>query len=571
VAEDTQAPAEGQGADEQEQAKGAARLLELVQAAGAVPFRDDLGDTYLAVPVAGGARKTVRVRSREVRTWLAYLSRTRDGKPASGPALDGALGVLEGTALHDPEAPCLPLSVRVAERDGAIWYDLGGPDWRAVRVTADGWEVRPAPTLFRRYGHMAAQVTPTPGGDLRRLLHCLPVAEGMDALLLPWVVAALVPNIAHPALVLHGPAGTGKTTAMRALRRLLDPSATEVLTLPHDPAQLVQALAHHYLVPLDNVDRLGADTSDALCRAVTGDGATKRALYTDDDDVIYRFRRVLLLSGVNCVAQRPDLLDRSLLVGLRPISRDERREEEANWRAYEADRPAMLGGLLDALSAAIRLRPTVRLHEHPRLADYAAWAYAAAEALGIGGDAALAAYAANVRRQTDEALAAHPVGQALRVLLDERGAWEGTPATLLSALGQVAERERIDTHGRGWPKAPNALRRRITEVQHNLLAEGWEVDLDAHAGRGADRERRWSIRHAEAEVRGIPSPSSTSSPPLGHMAGGGVGPGDDTAPVRDTVPVSSPLEPLGHNAGDGVDGGDDTSLQSARTREVSLL
>jgi energy-coupling factor transporter ATP-binding protein EcfA2 len=554
---ETQAPAEGKGTEEQEQAKGAARLLELVRQAGAVPFRDDTGDAYLAVPVAGCARKTVRVRSREARTWLAYLSHTRDGKPASGPAVDGALGVLEGTALHDPDAPCLPLAVRVAERDSAIWYDLGGPDWRAVRVTADGWDVRPAPTLFRRYGHMAAQVTPTPGGDLRRLLDYLPVAEGMDALLLPWLVAALVPSIARPALVLHGPAGTGKTTTMRALRRLIDPSATEVLTLPHDPAQLVQTLAHHYAVPLDNEDRLGADTSDALCRAVTGDGATKRALYTDDDDVVYRYRRVLLVSGVTCVAQRPDLLDRSLLLALRPIAPADRREEEEYWTAYEADRPAMLGGLLDALSTAMRLRPSVRLREHARMADYAAWAYAAAEALGIGGDAAMAAYACNVRRQTDEALSAHPVGQALRVLLDGRDGWEGTPAALLEALEQVAERERIDTHGRAWPKTPNALRRRIAEVQHNLLAEGLVVDLDAHGGdRG--RERRWCIRRAGTEVREIPSAPSASSAPYSAMARRA----DDTAARRDTVGVSSAWEPVAPKPADGADDADDASLTS---------
>lgn len=561
MAENTQAPAEGKGTDEQEQAKGAARLLELVQAAGAVPFRDDTGDAYLAVPVAGDARKTVRVRSREVRTWLAYLSQTRDGKPASGPALDGALGVLEGTALHDPEAPCLPLAVRVAERDGAIWYDLGGPDWRAVRVTADGWSVEPAPTLFRRYGHMAEQVTPTPGGDLRRLLHYLPVAEGMEALLPPWLVAALVPGIAHPALALHGPAGTGKTTTVRALGGLVDPSATEVLTLPHDPAQLVQTLAHHYVVPLDNVDRLGADTSDALCRAVTGDGATKRALYTDDDDVVYRYRRVLMVSGVSVVAQRPDLLDRCLLVALRPIAPAERREEAEYWAAYEADRPAMLGGLLDALSAAMRLRPAVRLTERPRLADYAAWAYAAAEALGIGGDAAMAAYAGNVRRQTDEALSAHPVGQALRVLLDGTTGWEGTPAALLDALGQVAERERIDTRARAWPKAPNSLRRRIAEVQHNLLAEGWAVDLDDRAT-DPSRKRRWTILRPKLEVREIPSESSTSSEALGDKAFGADDPADDTATPSNTVRRPSDGKPLGEKGSDDLDGSDDTSLPS---------
>ena len=565
---DAEARAQAADAPADEDPKGAARLLALVGTARAVPFRDDLGDAYLAVPLAGEGCKTVRVRARECRSWLAHLSWRAGKVAASSAALDGALGVLEGQALHDSASPCLPLEVRVADRGGAIWTDLGGPDWRAARVTADGWGVVPAPRLplHRRYGHMAQQVTPTPGGDLRRLLEYLPLADGMNALLLPWVVAALVPGIPHPALVLHGPAGTGKTTTMRALRRLVDPSATEVLSLPHDRAQLVQTLAHHYCVPFDNVDHLSADMSDALCRAVTGDGNTKRTLYTDDDDTVYRYRRVIMLSGVSCVAQRPDLLDRSLLLALRPIAPADRREEAEYWAAYEADRPAMLGAMLDALSKSMRLRPSVHLREHPRLADYAAWAFAAAEALGIGGKAAMLAYGANVRRQTDEALQAHPVGQALRVLLAGTDGWEGTPAALLDALAQVAERERVDTKARAWPKAPNALRRRIADVQHNLLAEGWVVDLDGTTGRGATQRARWTIRRTPEGRAGSTTPP-TPATPYSPKAGRSADPVADPAPTHNTGNTSADPEPLRPNDVADVASVADAALPTAPDRE----
>lgn len=544
-------------------------ILKCARDKGAVPFKDDCGDGYLAVPLEDGGHKTLRVRSRACRSWLAFLCYEQKGT-ASGAALDESVIAIEDTALHDPQASCLPLDVRAAQRDGAIWYDLGGPDWRAVRVTADGWTVEPAPVIFRRYGHMAAHVVPRRGGDLRQVLAFLPLGENQEALVLPWLVAALVPHIPHPALVLHGPAGTGKTTTMRVLRRLLDPSVTEVLTIPHDPAQLVQALAHHYVLPLDNLDRLNAETSDALCRAVTGDGATKRMLYSDDDDVVYRYRRVLMLSGVSCVAQRPDLLDRSLLLTLRPIPTTERREEAEFWSAFEEERPALFGGLLDALAGAMRLRPTVKLTEHPRLADYAAWAWAAAEALGLGGGVALAAYAGNVQRQTDEALEGHPVGQALRALLAGRDGWEGTPAALLDELAVVAATERIDTRSRSWPKAPNALRRRIAEVHHNLLAEGWTVELDEHGGdRG--RERRWSIRRTAEEGREIPSAPSASSAPYSATAHGADDTADGTAARRDTVGRSSALEPKRRKDADGADGADDISLPSPTDAEEVVL
>lgn len=496
-------------APDEEARKGANRLLELTQTAGAAPFTDEVSEAYIALPTDSGGTKTLRVRTRECRTWLAHLAWTVDGKAAAAAALDGAVTVLEAEALHSPGTERRALSVRTCWHDDGIWVDLGGPDWQAPRVTPDGWGIEPAPALFRRYGHMAPQVTPQPGGDLAAVLDYLHLRDDLGALLLPWLVAALVPDIPHPALVLHGPAGAAKTTTMRVLRRLIDPSATETLSMPHDLRELVQSLAHHYVWPADNVDRLSAEESDALCRAVTGDAATKRALYTDDDDHVYRYRRVLMLSGVSCVAQRPDLLDRSILLGLEPVAPHERREEAEYWRAFERDRPFILGGLLDALSAAMAIRPEVRLREHPRMADFAAWGYAAAEALGIGGDAFLTAYAANVRRQSDEALSAHPIGQALRSLLADRDEWRGSPAELLTALEAVAEQERIDTRARGWPKATHVLRRRIVEVQHSLMAEGWTVDLRDEAGHANKRE--WIIRRKHSQDSQDSQPYSDGS------------------------------------------------------------
>lgn len=560
--------------DAEQAAKGAARLLELTKDAGAAPFHDDMGDAFLAVPLSEGGTKTVRVRSRDCRSWLAHLSYTSDGKPASGAALDGAVSTLEGAALHDPEAPCLPLSVRVADREDAIWIDLGGADWKAVKVTRDGWTIEPAPVTFRRYSHMRTQAIPEHGGDARKVFDFLHLADdAQKALLLPWLVAAMVPDIPHAAIVLHGPAGTGKTTTMRVLRRLIDPSAAEVLTLPHDPAQLVQALAHHYVTAFDNLDGLGADASDALCRAVTGDGATKRTLYSDDDDTVYSYRRVLLLSGVNIVAQRPDLLDRSLLLGLRPIPRGERRDEATFWTEFEEARPYIFGGMLDALSTAMRLRPAVRLKEKPRLADFALWGYAAGEVLGVtcargietltGGVAFVAAYAANIINQNDEALSAHPVGQALIALLQEQGAWSGKPSDLLKELTSVADREKIDTHSRAWPKAANALKRRVREVEHNLTAEGWTCYLDDRAT-DRTRERRWSFEKAEAREKPSesPAPSDVTRNLLGDNDSASDDTSDDPVVSSNTVRGSSNNNPLRRKASDDSGDSDDTSLPS---------
>lgn len=79
---------------------------------------------------------------------------------------------------------------------------------------------------------------------------------------------------------------------------------------------------------LDNVSVIAPWFSDALCRAVTGDAMPRRRLYTDSDAVILRFRRAIVLNGIDLGAMRGDLADRVLLIELERITKEKRREDK---------------------------------------------------------------------------------------------------------------------------------------------------------------------------------------------------------------------------------------------------
>jgi hypothetical protein len=115
---------------------------------------------------------------------------------------------------------------------------------------------------------------------------------------------------------------------MVLLRKLVDPSSLDVLSLPREERELVQQLNHHWVSFYDNVGALPRWISDALCRATTGAGFSKRELYSDDDDVIYNIRRCVGLNGINISATRPDLLDRALLIGFDTIPNSKRKTEK---------------------------------------------------------------------------------------------------------------------------------------------------------------------------------------------------------------------------------------------------
>jgi hypothetical protein len=479
VASETAASTEDEDEEKPRRTSQADRLVALAFR-DAILFHDQTQQAFARVKVAGHY-ETLRCQGRAFRRWLVRQMYEAENKVPTGEAIAAALGVLEAKAVFDGTS--YHLQNRVASHDGALWYDLADERWRAVQVTPEGWQIEDEPPiLFVRHEHQKPQVEPVKGGDLKRLFEYVAISdEGPKLLLMVYLVACFIPDIPHPVPVLHGPQGSGKSTVFRVLRRLIDPSAVEILSFPRDGNELVQKLSHHWAAFFDNVSTLQGWESDALCRAVTGEGFTKRQLYTDDDDVIYAFRRCVGLNGINIAATRPDLLDRSILIGLERIPPEKRRTETHLWTAFEGDRPHILGGIFDALAAAMGILPEVRLSTYPRMADFAEWGVAIARALGYTQEDFLRAYDTNIREQNEEVLQGHPVAAAVRALMEGRDTWGGTPSELLDALSQIADGAKIDTRIKGWPRAAHVLTRRLNEVRPNLLDAGIFITTE-HSG-----------------------------------------------------------------------------------------
>ncbi len=390
-------------------------LLRLVEASGAGFFHSTTGDLYASIPVAQHI-EVWPLKGESFATWLHRSFYEAMESPVSNEAVSQVISVLSARALFDSPEP-IPLSTRVAEHGGAFWYDLTGPEWPFIRITPEGWfVVENPPIIFNRYRHQAAQVMPIPGGDIRKILRHVNL-KGQETLFLCWLVSCFIPGIPHVMLIIFGEKGAAKSTACSLLKAMIDPSALETLTLSSDMRNLAVNLQQHLFLPFDNVSRINEETSDAMCRAITGGGIQTRKLYTDAEDVIFRFMRCLAINGINNVATRPDLLDRSLLVELERIPDSNRRELADIQAAFEADRPAILGGILDMLVKAMAIFPTVKLDRLPRMADFARWGYAIGEALGGLGQEFIDQYEANRAAQNIEAINSYPVATRIEAFM----------------------------------------------------------------------------------------------------------------------------------------------------------
>ena len=373
--------------------------------------------------------------------------------------------------------------MRCAERDGTFWYDLANEKWQAVQVTADGWEVVSTPILFRRFANTAAQVIPSNNGDAYALRPFVNLTNEDDFnLLLVYIVSCLVPDVPKVLLPLSGEKGASKSTMLKILRRLVDPAQKELQSLPNDQKELPLTLYKNYMPAFDNLSNLHEWQSDALCCAATGGGISKRKLYTDDEEVILSFLRCVTLDGINTVATKPDLLDRSIAFDLERISEDERKTERQFWEDFAKAKPVIIGGIFDILSKAMAIYPTVKLDNLPRMADFCQWGYAIAEAMGWSGTNFLQAYYKNIGRANDEAIRNSPVAAAVMAFIREQGFWQGSSAELLNKITDIAFRERIDAYSKSWPKSADALTKRLKHYKSNFIDAGFEclMDRDGH-------------------------------------------------------------------------------------------
>ena len=181
----------------------------------------------------------------------------------------------------------------------------------------------------------------------------------------------MLPNIPHPVLMLGGEQGTGKTSAARLLIGLVDPSIAPLRSAPRDAEQWAVTALDSWVVCLDNISQISRWLSDAICKAVTGDGLVRRKLYTDSDLAVLTFKRCIILTSIDPGAMQGDLGDRLLLVDLERIGDESRRTEGELEAAYRDLRPRLLGGLLTAVARTLAALPAVRLRAMPRMADFA--------------------------------------------------------------------------------------------------------------------------------------------------------------------------------------------------------
>ncbi|MBO4693239.1 MAG: hypothetical protein J5659_02450 [Clostridia bacterium] len=488
-------------------------IIRSVKEKNAVLFHDEFKDPHVAI-MNNGHYEIFEIENRIFDIWLNRLYYFAKKKPAKKENVLQAKEILKSMAIFE-NRKAIALKTRVALYDNSFWYDLSNDNWQAVKITNRGWEiVDNPPIIFRRYRHQKHQIQPSKDGDIRRILKYINIQDN-HTLFLCWLVSCFVPNIPHAMPIFFGEKGAAKTTACSLLKKLIDPSELETLTIVKDMRSLIVNLQKHWFLPFDNVSHITEETSDTLCRAITGGGIQQRKLYSDADDYIFTFQRCLALNGINNVANRPDLLDRAILIELCRIDERNRRELSEVMSDFENDLPLILGGIFDVLSKAIDIYPTVKLDKKPRMADFAHWGYAIGKALGDLGDEFLEEYNNNQGKSNTEILSTDTVAILIIAFMKDKSEWSGLISELYNKLSSMASQYGINSKGKEFPSLPNVLSRRLKGLKSNLeemsisfsiksKMQGSEITL-----KNKKLSQSSSYNHCKVSFDGINPPVST--------------------------------------------------------------
>ena len=511
------APADGEQEEEKKRKSQADLLVELAQKAELfhTPGGHD-SEGYATVQVNGHA-ETSSIKSNSFRRWLGKEFFDRHEKAPNSQAIQDAVNVIAGKAIFEGKEH--PVAVRLAATADAIYLDLADADWRAVRIDSAGWSIAANPPVkFIRKRGMLPLPVPVKGGSIGLLRDLVNVPDDdVWKLFVAWLVAALRPGRPFPILAVNGEQGSAKSTLCKMGRALIDPNSAALRRPPRDDRDLMIAATNGWIVAYDNLSGVPASLSDALCTLATGGGFATRELYTDGDEKLFEATRPILLNGIEDLATRSDLLDRSLTLTLPTIPDHLRRDEEDLWRRFDELRPLMLGALLDAVSAALRNRPHVKLAEKPRMADFACWIVAAESALGWPPSAFLNAYNRNRGAGNALAIESSIIGPPIVSLAEKTGSWTGTALDLLTVLETQHAGDKAKKH-RDWPTTPRKLSGELRRLAPNLRRKKIEVTFGEHGKRGT------SIAIERTGIR--PSPPSPSCP-NGVPGDGGDGSDDD--------------------------------------------
>lgn len=365
------------------------------------------------------------------------------------------------------------LSVRFGGNDEEIYYQLS--EEKLVKIDGKKYEVidNDSP-MFRWHKNMLKQTLPqrSNANHLKDIFEFINIDKEQKLIFMVYLISLFIPNIPKPILVLSAERGSGKTTATKLIKSLVDPSLLETTKLPYNEVDLSQVLDHSALINFDNISNISHKQSDILCRAYSGEAIMTRQLYSNDDEFILKYKRAIIINGIDCPINKSDLMDRTIIIDLKRIVPTARRTESSIYKQWEEKKPQLLHNIFEVISKSIQIHSNTKLDELQRFADWQEWGYAIAEAIQTNlGTKFLQDISKVVARQNEEVIDNNVYIQVVMQFMSDKGVWKGTTKELCDSLKLLES-----TYDTRTFSTPSVLSKRLKEQKSIFESQGLMIN-----------------------------------------------------------------------------------------------
>ena len=360
---------------------------------------------------------------------------------------------------------------RIQSDEKRIVVDLGNQDFECVEISKDKIKIKTldeySPILLR-YQTTHSQIKPEYSNTnaIKELTKLLNFKD--TQLFSVHLVAMFLADVTTPIMALTGKAGSQKTTTSASIKRIIDPAGdsleANVLSIPTKRDDIIMTLYNRYLTVFENISKIDTDTSDILCRGVTGSSNTKRAHYKNLEEIIMTFKRKIILNGVTPNFNNGDLQQRIIRYSKNEdiiFLTDSEFEEK-----FIALRPKVLGQIFKVLQKVLDRIEGFKIKAKTRMAEYELWGELISQELGYEKNTFGTIYKEKMKKTSIENKDAHPIIEIIENLMLEKKVYEDTVSNLFTYIKSQAISKGIDPKDRfvSFPKAANQLIDRMTDV-----------------------------------------------------------------------------------------------------------
>lgn len=436
-------------------------------------FYHDRAETPYVCVTQEGIIQYMEVYGNDYKRHIRYMYYDRYQKAVPKDALQRVLDTLAVKAQKEGEE--ITPAYRCAYQEGKIYYNLADLEQTVICIDENGYRViAESPVPFIKKQNMSEQVLPEESDiSLKKLgTRYWKFATAEDKIM-HWVllISRFIAEGSQPLIYYFGDRGSAKSTSMKLDKAIVDPSEIDIKVLPKSIPDVIAPVTNQYMVCFDNVSQISDELSNIFCVVATHGYYPKRRLYSNNEECAIKLNARVSFSGITNLSTKPDLIDRMVCIKLNRIDSENRRTETEIMENFKKDLPYILDGIFMTLSKAIPIYENLDLKHLPRMADFAKWGYAIAEALGYGGDKFMRIYEENQNELLENMVSEDAVITVLIEMMKKRHYFRGKVTELLSILTTMAEDMNLDIRV-GWARDASSLSHRLYESQSVLSMFG---------------------------------------------------------------------------------------------------